>query len=189
MLPFSLALRPGEPVVDQVVYAVTRAVVSGQLRPGDRFPSVRTLSQELKVNPNTAQRIVALLVGGRAARRRARHRHGGDQPPTAKAARPTAARRADLAALEDRLAEPLVVEARRLGLGLADLVDIVRAAGSGWIGGTRGGVDGPRDRDRRLTCRYGRTRAVDDLTMRVPPAASTRCSARTAPARRRRSRR
>ena len=62
MLPFSLALRPGEPVVDQVVYAVTRAVVSGQLRPGDRFPSVRTLSQELKVNPNTAQRIVALLV-------------------------------------------------------------------------------------------------------------------------------
>ena len=79
MLPFSLALRPGDPVVDQVVYAVTRAVVSGQLRPGDRFPSVRTLSQELKVNPNTAQRIVALLVRGRAAGRRARHRHGGDQ--------------------------------------------------------------------------------------------------------------
>ena len=62
MLPFSIALRPGEPVVDQVVYAVTRAVVSGQLRAGDRFPSVRALSQELKVNPNTAQRIVALLV-------------------------------------------------------------------------------------------------------------------------------
>ena len=41
---------------------MTRAVVSGQLRAGDRFPSVRALSQELKVNPNTAQRIVALLV-------------------------------------------------------------------------------------------------------------------------------
>ena len=64
MLPFSLTLRAGEPVVDQVVYAVTRAVVSGQLRAGDRFPSVRALSQELKVNPNTAQRIVTLLVEG-----------------------------------------------------------------------------------------------------------------------------
>jgi GntR family transcriptional regulator len=127
MLPFSLALRPGEPVIDQVVYAVTRAVVSGQLRPGDRFPSVRTLSQELKVNPNTAQRIVALLVeAGLLAVEPGigtvvtSHQQGGG----GSAAAP---RRTDLAALQDRLAEPLVVEARRLGLGLADLVEIVRA--------------------------------------------------------------
>jgi GntR family transcriptional regulator len=127
MLPFSLALRPGEPVVDQVIYAVTRAVVSGQLRAGDRFPSVRTLSQELKVNPNTAQRIVALLVeGGLLAVEpgigtvvTTRHQPGGGSAG--------APRRADLAALQDRLAEPLVVEARRLGLGLGDLLDIVRA--------------------------------------------------------------
>src|SRR5687768_6565180 len=118
MLPFSLALRPGEPVVDQVVYAVTRAVVSGQLRAGDRFPSVRTLSQELKVNPNTAQRIVALLVeAGLLA-----VEPGIGTVVTAceasKGAVQSAARRADLAVLEDRLAEPLVVEARRLGLSL-----------------------------------------------------------------------
>jgi GntR family transcriptional regulator len=127
MLPFSLALRPGEPVVDQVVYAVTRAVVSGQLRVGDRFPSVRTLSQELKVNPNTAQRIVALLVEagllavepgiGTVVTDR---QHSGAGPAGS-------SRRADLAALQDRLAEPLVVEARRIGLGLGDLVEIVRA--------------------------------------------------------------
>jgi GntR family transcriptional regulator len=127
MLPFSLALRPGEPVVDQVVYAVTRAVVSGQLRPGDRFPSVRTLSQELKVNPNTAQRIVALLVeAGLLAVEPgigtvvASHATSGGTADTA-------ARRSELAALQERLAEPLVVEARRLGLGLGELVDIVRA--------------------------------------------------------------
>ena len=126
MLPFSLALRPGEPVVDQVVYAVTRAVVSGQLRPGDRFPSVRALSQELKVNPNTAQRIVALLVEagllavepgiGTVVTTR-----GGAAVPAG------AARRADLSALQERLAEPLVVEARRLGVSLTELVEIVRA--------------------------------------------------------------
>jgi GntR family transcriptional regulator len=126
MLPFSLALRPGDPVVEQVVYAVTRAVVSGQLRAGDRFPSVRTLSQELKVNPNTAQRIVALLVeadllivepgiGTVVAARE-----------TTKGASRTAAERADFTALEDRLAEPLIVEARRLGLSLTDVIDLVR---------------------------------------------------------------
>jgi GntR family transcriptional regulator len=126
MLPFSLALRPGEPVIDQVVYAVTRAVVSGQLRAGDRFPSVRTLSQELKVNPNTAQRIVALLAeAGLLAVEPGigtvvtNHASGG--------AADAAARRSELAALQERLAEPLVVEARRLGLGLGELVDVVRA--------------------------------------------------------------
>ena len=126
MLPFSLALRPGEPVVDQVVYAVTRAVVSGQLRAGDRFPSVRTLSQELKVNPNTAQRIVALLVeaGLLAVEPGIGTVVTSQQASGGSGAGP---RRTDLAALQDRLAEPLVVEARRLGLGLADLVEIVRA--------------------------------------------------------------
>ena len=125
MLPFSLALRPGEPVVDQVVYAVTRAVVSGQLRAGDRFPSVRTLSQELRVNPNTAQRIVALLVeaGLLAVEPGIGTVVTSQQAGGGSAAGP---RRADLAALQDRLAEPLVVEARRLGLSLADLVEIVR---------------------------------------------------------------
>src|SRR5216117_3157331 len=62
MLPFSVSLQSGEPLVDQVVYAVTRAIVTGQLRVDDPFPSVRTLSQELKINPNTAHKIVAALV-------------------------------------------------------------------------------------------------------------------------------
>jgi GntR family transcriptional regulator len=127
MLPFSLALRSGEPVVDQVVYAVTRAVVSGQLRSGDRFPSVRALSQELRVNPNTAQRIVALLVEARLLAVEPGIGTVVTNHATAGATADTAARRSELAALQERLAEPLVVEARRLGLGLAELIDIVRA--------------------------------------------------------------
>jgi GntR family transcriptional regulator len=129
MLPFSLALRPGEPVVDQVVYAVTRAVVSGQLRAGDRFPSVRTLSQELKVNPNTAQRIVALLVEAGLLAVEPGIGTVVTAPQVGKdAGRGTSqsARRADLSALEDRLAEPLIVEARRLGLTLSEVIDLVR---------------------------------------------------------------
>ena len=62
MLPFSISLKTGVPIYGQVVYAVTRAVVTGQLRAGDPFPSVRALSQELKINPNTAHKIVTALV-------------------------------------------------------------------------------------------------------------------------------
>lgn len=62
MLPFTIELKPGLPVAEQVLFAVRKAVVSGQLRAGDRFPSVRVLSQELKINPNTAHKVVAALV-------------------------------------------------------------------------------------------------------------------------------
>jgi GntR family transcriptional regulator len=63
MLPFTIELKPGLPLAEQVVFAVKKAVVAGQLRPGDAFPSVRVLSQELKINPNTAHKVVATLVG------------------------------------------------------------------------------------------------------------------------------
>jgi GntR family transcriptional regulator len=62
VLPFSIELKPGLPVAEQILFAVKKAVVTGQLRPGDKFPSVRVLSQELRVNPNTAHKVVAALV-------------------------------------------------------------------------------------------------------------------------------
>jgi GntR family transcriptional regulator len=118
VLPFSIALRAGEPLHEQVVYAVTRAAMTGQLRPGDPFPSVRALGQELRINPNTAHKIVATLVeqgllevqpgigtivsdgrdAGAAERRR----------------------------LLENDAERLVVEARRTGLTLQDVLAAVR---------------------------------------------------------------
>lgn len=36
--------------------------MSARVRPGDKFPSTRVLSQELRINPNTAQKIVSALV-------------------------------------------------------------------------------------------------------------------------------
>jgi len=62
MIPFDLQLRPGVPVSEQVVFAVKRALAQGVLRPGDAFPSVRSLGRELRINPNTAQKIVAALT-------------------------------------------------------------------------------------------------------------------------------
>ena len=62
MIPFRVHFRPGVSLYEQIVYAAKKAFISGRLRPGDTFPSVRTLSRELKINPNTAHKVVANLV-------------------------------------------------------------------------------------------------------------------------------
>lgn len=62
MLPFAIELKLGEPVTEQILFAVKKAVVAGHLKPGTKFPSLRVLSQELKINPNTAQKVISALV-------------------------------------------------------------------------------------------------------------------------------
>ena len=61
MLPFSIHLRDGEPVSDQIVRSAHRALASGELREGDLFPSVRVLAQDLKISPTTAHKVMARL--------------------------------------------------------------------------------------------------------------------------------
>ena len=113
MLPFDVELRAGSPIAEQVVFAVKKAVVSGQLKPGEPFPSVRQISQELKLNPNTAQKIAAALVA-----------EGGlvTTPAVGSvvAERGPADRRERAELLGAEL-ERVVVEAKKLGLGLDDV--------------------------------------------------------------------
>lgn len=61
MLPFHLKIKPGQTIFQQIVYAIKTAVAKGQLKEGDRVPSVRDISQELGVNPNTVQKAIAEL--------------------------------------------------------------------------------------------------------------------------------
>lgn len=61
MLPFRFQILDGIPVSDQLVKAVQRAVVTGELTAGERFPSVRVLAQELKISPTTAHKAVLEL--------------------------------------------------------------------------------------------------------------------------------
>lgn len=61
MLPFKVQFTQGQPIYEQVLFAAKKAIVSGQLKPGDPFPSVRVLSQKLRINPNTAQKVSAHL--------------------------------------------------------------------------------------------------------------------------------
>ena len=61
MLPFEIELRNGPPVYEQIVLAAKKAILAGRMRPDDAFPSVRAISREIKVNPNTVQKVVAQL--------------------------------------------------------------------------------------------------------------------------------
>ena len=113
MLPFSVELRAGLPLAEQVIFAVKKAVVTGQLRAGDKFPSVRQISQELRINPNTAHKIVAALVADRVLI---------TTPAVGTiVAEPTRGRREEKAELLGEDLERLVVEARKLGLSLDDV--------------------------------------------------------------------
>jgi GntR family transcriptional regulator len=59
---FAFTLETGAPICEQAVYAAKKALISGQLRPGEPFPSVRSLSRTLKINPNTAHKVIARLI-------------------------------------------------------------------------------------------------------------------------------
>ena len=54
-------LNSDRPVYLQLVEQLQLAVVSGELPPGSRVPSVRELAAQAAVNPNTMQRALAEL--------------------------------------------------------------------------------------------------------------------------------
>jgi len=113
MIAFRLTLRPGVPVYQQVVYAAKKAIIAGQIQPGDHFPSVRTLSQELKINPNTAHKVVTQLISEGLL---AVHPGRG----TLVAELPVSTARERMQLLKGEL-EALVVEAMRLQIDLGDV--------------------------------------------------------------------
>lgn len=117
MLPFPVEFLPGEPVYEQVVFAAKKAVLAGNLKPGDPFPSVRTLSQELRINPNTAHKVVLALTGEGLLAVRSGIGTVVAQPPPGSPE--------DRGALLNGAVERLVVEAGRLGLTADQVVAAV----------------------------------------------------------------
>ena len=109
--------EPGIPLHEQVAYAARKAVISGQMRQGDAFPSVRALSKELKINPNTAHKVVTQLLAEGLIEVQV-----GVGTVVARPPRSTAQERARLLEVE---IEQIVVEAKQLGLELEEVFDAV----------------------------------------------------------------
>ena len=119
MIPFRVQLRNGISLFEQIVYAAKKAMVSGQMRPGDGFPSVRALSKELKINPNTAHKIVAHLISEGLLETRPGIGTVVAEPPDS-----TRKERTQLLGHE---IEELVVEAKRLGIGREEMLASIAA--------------------------------------------------------------
>lgn len=119
MIPFRVTFRPGVSLFEQVVYAARKAMISGQLRPGDAFPSVRALSKELKINPNTAHKIVTQLLADGLLESR-------PGIGTLVAEIPDSTRKERTALLGHEI-EELVVEAKRLGIELDEMLASISA--------------------------------------------------------------
>jgi len=138
VIPFRVNFRTGASLYEQVVYASVKAMVSGQLRPGDAYPSVRVLSRELKINPNTAHKVVAHLVSQGFLETR-------PGIGTVVAQIPDSSRKERAELLGPQI-EELVVEAKRLGI---DSEDVVGAIETHWERLSRNGEEGTKEGDRK----------------------------------------
>jgi GntR family transcriptional regulator len=130
VIPFRVDFRPGISLYEQVVYAAKKAMISGQMRPGDPFPSVRILSRELKINPNTAHKVVGALIA--AGLLETRPGIGTVVAPLPEATK------SERTQLLGQQIEQLVVEAKKLGIGLDD---VTASLATHWkrLGGEAGG--------------------------------------------------
>ena len=118
---FGLELKPGQTIFDQVVFAAKKAFISGEFRPGQTFPSVRTLAADLKIHPNTAHKVIQYLIQERFLEVRPGLGTVVADLPEARAG--------DRKRLLQQEIEHLVVEAKRVGL---DLSDVLQAVESQW---------------------------------------------------------
>ncbi|HWC15505.1 MAG TPA: GntR family transcriptional regulator [Terriglobales bacterium] len=117
MIPFRVQFRPGVPLYEQVVYAATKAMLTGRMRPGDPFPSVRVLSKELKINPNTAHKVVTNLIATGLLESRPGLGTVVAAPPQSSAVQRTE--------LLGQQIEQIAVEARKLGIGLEEILESI----------------------------------------------------------------
>jgi GntR family transcriptional regulator len=115
---FRFSIRPGQSIFNQVVYAAKKAFISGELAPGQAFPSVRSLAAELKIHPNTAHRVVQHLIQEGWLEARPGIGTSVAVPPAASAA--------DRKWLLVQEVEQLVVEAKRVGLDVDDIVEAIQ---------------------------------------------------------------
>jgi GntR family transcriptional regulator len=118
MVPFKLKLNPGQSIFEQVCFAAVKAILAGDLKAGEPFPSVRALALDLKIHPNTAHKVVQHLI---------HERWLVAQPGVGTVvARPPKARAGDRNRLLEDEVERLVVEALRVGASLDDVQQAVR---------------------------------------------------------------
>jgi GntR family transcriptional regulator len=117
--PFKINITPGKSIFEQIVFAATKAVLSGALKAGDSFPSVRALAADLKIHPNTAHKVVQHLIQERWLEVRPGIGTVVAEPPKARVG--------DRKRLMKEEVDQLVVEAKRVGADLNEVIEAIEA--------------------------------------------------------------
>ena len=107
------------PIYLQIVNQITYLVASGRLSAGDELPPIRTLAEQLVVNPNTVARAYRELeLSGVVEKRRTAGTYVSDHhSPLAKGEQ--------VRILSERL-DALLAEARQLGFSTDEIVELLR---------------------------------------------------------------
>jgi GntR family transcriptional regulator len=114
-----ISLTDGVPIYLQIVNQVKHLVSSGRLAPGEELPPIRTLAEQLLVNPNTVARAYRELeLAGTVVKRRTAGTYVSD------AASPLA-RRERVRIITQRV-DALLAESRQLRIPLDDVIDLLR---------------------------------------------------------------
>ena len=109
------------PIYVQIMDAVKHSIVSGELKPGDRIPSVREMAATFGVNPNTVQRaLLDLEREGLLETERAQGRYVAADQAAIEELRHAMAREA---------AESLAQEMKALGFSPEEFGDFLRGKG------------------------------------------------------------
>jgi GntR family transcriptional regulator len=113
-----LSRRDGVPTYRQIVNQIKHMIASGRLAPGEELPAIRTLAEQLMINPNTVARAYQVLeLDGLVTKRRTTGTYvsGAGSP---------LARRERLKILAERI-DALLAEARQLDVDTDDVVQIL----------------------------------------------------------------
>lgn len=114
-----ISSHDGIPIYLQIVNQVKYLVASGRLEAGEELPPIRTLAEQLLVNPNTVARAYRELeLAGVVAKRRTTGTYVSD------AASPLA-RRERLKIINERI-DALLAEARQMDVSTETLIKLIQ---------------------------------------------------------------
>ncbi|MFM7562327.1 MAG: GntR family transcriptional regulator [Planctomycetota bacterium] len=114
-----LEAKDGVPIYLQVMQQIKYQIASGRLQPGEELPSIRTLAEQLLVNPNTIARAYRELETAGVVEKR---RTAGTY--VAESGSPLA-RKERLKLINERI-DRLLVEAFQMGFDLDDVLKLVQ---------------------------------------------------------------
>lgn len=114
-----ITANDGVPIYLQVVNQIKYLVAAGRLAPGEELPPIRTLAEQLVVNPNTIARAYRELdIAGIVEKRRTAGTYVSEQGSPL-------ARRERLKILSDRI-DQLLAEAGTMGVSLDEVIKLLQ---------------------------------------------------------------